>query len=224
MNTGVAAVNSRKTRMIRHVWGVGVFCILAVLGSHGIAAEPEPAAASEKEIAGWIANLGSEDFTTREQAQTLLAQAGRAALPALQKVLENTKDAEVKQRATELVQKMKDKDGWVTLPSGVKYKVLTEGKGGGPPGATDIVSTHYVGTLLDGTEFDNSRSRGEPTQLPVNGVIAGWSEVLQLMPVGSKWKVHIPPEKGYGAQGVHGTIPPNATLIFEIELLAVEGR
>ncbi len=107
-----------------------------------------------------------------------------------------------------------------TLPSGLQYEVITEGKGAKPK-ATDTVRCHYHGTLVDGTVFDSSVQRGEAINFPVNGVIAGWVEALQLMPVGSKWKLYIPYNLGYGARGAGQSIPPYATLIFEVELLDI---
>lgn len=113
------------------------------------------------------------------------------------------------------------KEGVITLPSGLQYKVIKTGTGKKPK-ATDEVTTHYRGTLIDGTEFDSSYKRGQPTSFPVNGVIAGWTEALQLMPVGSKWQLYIPSNLAYGPRGAGGTIGPNATLIFDIELLAIK--
>ncbi len=107
-----------------------------------------------------------------------------------------------------------------TLPSGLQYEVITEGKGAKPK-ATDTVRCHYHGTLVDGTVFDSSVQRGEAINFPVNGVIAGWVEALQLMPVGSKWKLYIPYNLGYGARGAGQSIPPYATLIFEVELIDI---
>ena len=104
--------------------------------------------------------------------------------------------------------------------SGLQYEVLTAGDGEKPK-ATSTVRTHYRGTLIDGDEFDSSYSRGEPTEFPVNGVIAGWTEALQLMPVGAKWKLYIPYQLAYGEQGAGGKIGPFQALIFEIELLAI---
>ncbi|MCQ2229135.1 MAG: FKBP-type peptidyl-prolyl cis-trans isomerase [Bacteroidales bacterium] len=109
----------------------------------------------------------------------------------------------------------------VTLPSGLQYEIMTAGNGPKPK-ATDSVKCHYHGTLIDGTVFDSSVRRGEPAVFPVNGVIQGWVEALQLMPVGSKWKLFIPYNLGYGARGAGESIPPYATLIFEVELLSIE--
>ena len=104
--------------------------------------------------------------------------------------------------------------------SGLQYEVITEGSGE-MPSATSTVSTHYAGTLIDGKEIDSSYKRGQPAEFPVNGVIAGWTEALQLMPVGSKWKLYIPYELAYGENGAGGAIGPYQALIFDIELLAI---
>jgi FKBP-type peptidyl-prolyl cis-trans isomerase FklB len=113
------------------------------------------------------------------------------------------------------------KEGVVTLPSGLQYKVITEGSGK-QPSAEDTVKVHYRGTLVDGTEFDSSYSRNEPAEFPVGGVIPGWTEALQLMKEGSKWQLVLPPELAYGERGAGPRIGPNATLVFEVELLEVE--
>ena len=112
-------------------------------------------------------------------------------------------------------------EGVVTLPSGLQYKVLKAGDGA-TPGAEDMVRTHYKGQLIDGTVFDSSYDRGEPAEFPVGGVIKGWTEALQKMKVGDKWQLVIPSELAYGEAGAGGVIPPNATLVFEIELLDVK--
>ncbi len=113
------------------------------------------------------------------------------------------------------------KSGVMTTPSGLQYQVLVEGKGGKPK-ATDQVTVHYRGTLLDGTEFDSSIKRGQPTTFPLDKVIAGWTEGLQLMAQGAKYKLFVPPQLAYGKMGSGGVIGPEATLIFEVELLEIQ--
>lgn len=108
----------------------------------------------------------------------------------------------------------------VTLPSGLQYEIINEGTGKMAK-ATDQVKCHYEGTLIDGTMFDSSIKRGQPATFGVSQVIPGWVEALQLMPEGSKWKLYIPSELGYGAQGAGEMIPPHSTLVFEVELLEV---
>ncbi len=113
------------------------------------------------------------------------------------------------------------RDGVSTTASGLQYEIIATGDGP-KPGASDTVSTHYHGTLIDGSVFDSSVERGQPASFAVNRVIPGWTEALQLMSVGSKWRLFIPPELAYGDRAA-GSIPPNSTLIFEVELLAVDG-
>ena len=115
----------------------------------------------------------------------------------------------------------KKKEGVVTLPSGLQYKILKAAKGKKPTDA-DTVECHYRGTLIDGTEFDSSYSRGKPATFPVAGVIPGWTEALKLMPVGSKWQLVVPSKLAYGEHGAGADIGPNATLIFEVELLGIK--
>jgi FKBP-type peptidyl-prolyl cis-trans isomerase len=115
----------------------------------------------------------------------------------------------------------KKKEGVVTLPSGLQYKVLRAGQGKRPTDA-DTVECQYRGALVDGTEFDSSYSRGQPATLKLSGVIAGWREALKIMPVGSKWQLFIPPKLAYAERGAGNEIGPNATLIFEVELLAIK--
>lgn len=111
----------------------------------------------------------------------------------------------------------------VTLPSGLQYEIIKRGEGPVPK-STDKVTAHYIGTLINGTEFDNSYKRGEPLEIPVTGVIQGWVEALQLMPVGSTWKLYIPSNLGYGDRGAGGAIPGGAALVFTIELLGIVGQ
>jgi len=117
----------------------------------------------------------------------------------------------------------KSKEGVVTLPSGLQYKVLKAGDGP-KPSASDSVVCNYRGTLLNGTEFDSSYKRGQPATFPVSGVIKGWTEALQLMPVGSKWELFIPSALAYGDRGAGRDIGPGATLVFEVELMSIEDK
>ena len=114
----------------------------------------------------------------------------------------------------------KEKEGVVTLPSGLQYKILKKGSGKSPK-KTDTVLAHYRGTLIDGTQFDSSYDRGQPSEFPVNRVIAGWTEALQLMKEGGKWELYIPQDLAYGSNG-RGKIPPAATLLFTVELVEVK--
>lgn len=114
-----------------------------------------------------------------------------------------------------------NRKGVITLPSGLQYEVLTKGTGAKPT-ANDKVTVHYQGTLIDGTVFDSSVQRGQPATFPVTGVIKGWVEALQLMEVGSKWKLFIPADLAYGDRGAGAMIGPFATLVFEVELLGIE--
>jgi len=154
----------------------------------------------------------------------------KAAFMALQNDLRQKQQAKMQQAgATNLKEGQdflaanKTKEGVVTLPSGLQYKILREGTGP-KPAADDSVVCHYRGTLLDNTEFDSSYKRGQPTTFPVGGVIKGWTEALRLMPVGSKWQLFIPPDLAYGPRGQGGNIGPNATLIFEVELISVQPK
>ena len=122
----------------------------------------------------------------------------------------------------EFLEGNKAKPGVVALPSGLQYKVITEGTGPKPT-ASDVVVCNYKGTLIDGTEFDSSYKRGKPATFPVGQVIKGWTEALQLMPVGSKWELAIPPSLGYGEKGA-GPIGPNQTLLFEVELMSIQPK
>jgi FKBP-type peptidyl-prolyl cis-trans isomerase FklB len=120
---------------------------------------------------------------------------------------------------TDFLEANKQKPGVVALPSGLQYEIITEGTGE-KPNATSNVTCHYHGTLIDGTVFDSSILRGQPASFPLTMVIKGWTEGLQLMPVGSKWRFFIPPHLGYGDRYVSAQIGPNSTLVFEVELIS----
>lgn len=133
---------------------------------------------------------------------------------------QNVGGSENKKEGEEFLAQNKNKEGVKTLPSGLQYQVLKEGSGKSPS-KTDKVTTHYHGTLINGTVFDSSYDRGQPATFPVNGVIAGWTEALQLMKEGSKWRLFIPSNLAYGPRGAGGVIGPDTTLVFDVELLSV---
>ncbi len=163
---------------------------------------------SQEQVQQTIATL--QERAQQRQADQQAEQAKLAAEAAEKNVAEG--EAYLKENGA--------KEGVVTTESGLQYKELTAGDGATPTD-TDTVSVHYKGTLLDGTEFDSSYSRNAPAVFPVNGVIPGWTEALQLMNVGDKWELTIPSDLAYGAGGTGGTIGPNAVLVFEVELLEV---
>jgi FKBP-type peptidyl-prolyl cis-trans isomerase FklB len=147
----------------------------------------------------------------------------RAAFAAINEQMQAKQAEEAKAMSVEGDRFLTDnaaREGVITTDSGLQYEVLASGEGEIPTAAS-TVRTHYHGTLIDGTVFDSSYDRGEPTEFPVGGVIAGWTEALQMMTVGSKWRLTVPYELAYGEQGAGGVIGPFATLIFDIELLDI---
>ena len=134
--------------------------------------------------------------------------------------LQNERGKAAKEAGEQFLNDNKSKEGVVTLESGLQYKVISTGNGAIPK-SSDTVKCHYEGRLINGAVFDSSIRRGEPAEFPVNGVIAGWVEALQLMPVGSKWQLYIPSDLAYGPHGAGQAIGPNETLIFDIELLDI---
>ena len=166
---------------------------------------------------------GGKLLMTDEEAKT--------ALTVLQTEVRAKEEAKTKAAAVEnkktgeaFLAANKTKEGVVTLPSGLQYKIIKEGNGPKPT-AEDTVLCHYRGTLVDNTEFDSSYKRGEPLKIPVGGVIKGWTEAIQLMPVGSKWQLFIPSNLAYGERGAPGSpIGPNSTLIFDVELISIEPK
>ena len=162
---------------------------------------------------------GAQPQMTEEEIQKTM-QAFQEEMRAKMEKAKAEQGEKNKKEGTAFLEENKKKEGVVTLPSGLQYQVITEGKGAKPKN-TDTVKTHYRGTLINGTEFDSSHKQGQPATFPVVGVIPGWTEALQLMPVGSKWKLFVPSELAYGENGPP-MIGPNATLIFEVELLDIE--
>jgi FKBP-type peptidyl-prolyl cis-trans isomerase FklB len=158
-----------------------------------------------------------------QEAPTLNSEEVNAAFSEMQERLQTEDAANASQFSAEgeafLVENAK-REGVIVTESGLQYEIITEGTGEIPT-AGSTVRTHYAGTLIDGTEFDSSYKRGEPAEFPVSGVIGGWTEALQLMPIGSKWKLCIPHELAYGAQGAGGAIGPYQALTFDIELIDI---
>jgi FKBP-type peptidyl-prolyl cis-trans isomerase len=166
---------------------------------------------------------GGKTRLTQEEAQAVLSQV-QADVRKKQQAKMEVAGAANKKEGDAFLAANKSKEGVVTLPSGLQYKILTAGTGA-KPASTDSVVCNYRGTLINGTEFDSSYKRKEPATFPVTGVIKGWTEALQLMPVGSKWQLFIPSGLGYGERGAGGgDIGPNATLIFEVELLSIQAK
>ena len=162
---------------------------------------------------------GMKDFLYDNNPRYTMEEASRIFYEAYNANLERLNAAN-KQEEISFLEKNKQKQGIITTGSGLQYEVLIQGNGPKPT-AKDTVKVHYKGTLTNGTEFDSSYSHGQPIEFPLNGVIPGWTEGLQLMNVGSKYRLFIPSELGYGEEGAGSQIPPNSTLVFEIELLEI---
>jgi FKBP-type peptidyl-prolyl cis-trans isomerase len=165
---------------------------------------------------------GGKTALTEDQARAALMEVQNAMRKKQQEAMHAAGEASKKEGDAFLAVN-KAKEGVVTLPSGLQYKILTQGTGPKPT-ATDSVVCNYRGTLINGTEFDSSYKRGEPTTFPVSGVIKGWTEALQLMPVGSKWQLFVPSDLAYGERSPGPEIAPDSTLIFEVELLSIQNK
>ena len=166
---------------------------------------------------------GVEDSIAGADSQVPEAQAQSAMTALRDAVVGKQEEAQAAQtqKADAYRQAFAQEEGVTTTDSGLMYKVLVAGDGA-KPALTDTVTTHYEGTLIDGTVFDSSVQRGQPASFRVDGVIKGWTEALQQMPVGSKWKLVIPPDLAYGSRGAGPQIGPNETLVFEVELLSIQ--
>jgi FKBP-type peptidyl-prolyl cis-trans isomerase FklB len=165
---------------------------------------------------------GSKLLLTDDEVKAVFAQLNTDIRKRLEEKARIAGEAN-KKEGDEFLAANKLKDGVVTLPSGLQFKILTEGTGAKPT-ASDSVVCNYRGTLISGSEFDSSYKRGQPATFHVNEVIKGWTEALQLMPVGSKWQIFIPSEMAYGEPGRGPQIGPNSTLLFELELLSIQGK
>jgi FKBP-type peptidyl-prolyl cis-trans isomerase len=168
------------------------------------------------------AAAGSKTRLTQEEAQAVLNEVQTEIKKQQQEKTQQAAAAN-KTEGEAFLAANKSKDGVVTLPSGLQYKILTAGTGPKPT-ASDSVKCNYRGTLINGTEFDSSYKRGQPATFAVGQVIKAWTEGLQLMPVGSKWQLFVPSSLAYGERGAGAEIGPNATLIFEVELLSIEEK
>jgi FKBP-type peptidyl-prolyl cis-trans isomerase FklB len=165
---------------------------------------------------------GAKTLLTEDEMKVVLTEA--------QNEMRQEAEARMKQEADtnkkageDFLAANKSKEGVITLPSGLQYKVITQGTGPKPT-TSDTVVCNYRGTLTNGTEFDSSYKRGQPATFPVSGVIKGWTEALQLMPVGSKWQLFVPGNLAYGERSPAPQIPPNSTLIFEVELISIQAK
>jgi len=166
--------------------------------------------------------LAGKPLMTDQEANTVLVQMRNEVQAKQAEKQKELAESNQKEGETFLAAN-KSKPGVVALPSGLQYKILTPGNGP-KPATSDTVVCNYKGTFINGTEFDSSAKHGEPATFPVGGVIRGWTEALQLMPVGSKWELFIPSSLAYGERGAGRDIPPNATLIFEVELLSIKPK
>jgi len=165
---------------------------------------------------------GGKTALTEDQARAALTEVQNDLRKKQQEQMQQAGEANKKEGEAFLAANQ-GKDGIVTLPSGLQYKILTQGTGP-KPAASDSVVCNYRGTLINGTEFDSSYKRGQPATFTVGGVIKGWTEALQLMPVGSKWQLFIPSNLAYGERAPGPEIGPDSTLIFEVELLSIQNK
>lgn len=203
-----------KTKKEKISYGIGV-SVAKSFKPQGIEVDVEALVKGMRDVLS-----GGKLLMTENELQTTMS-AFQAELK--QKQTQGAKMAatENKKEGADFLAGNKTKPGVVTLPSGLQYKIIKAGNGKKPVGS-DTVECHYRGTLINGTEFDSSYRRGQTASFPVSGVIPGWTEALKLMPVGSKWQLFVPSQLAYGAQGAGRDIGPDATLIFEVELLAIK--
>ena len=217
-----ASPNAPKTDLEKTSYAIGLD-IVRTLKQQGIDIDPQFLAAAIRDASSGATLAMTPDQITAalgqlQQSQQAKRQAQMAKLQESRKAAGEANVGEGKK----FLDENKGKPGVTTLADGLQYKVLTEGTGPMPK-ASDTVTVNYRGTLINGTEFDSSYKRGEPATFPVNGVIKGWTEILQQMKAGSKYQVFIPSDLAYGERGAGQDIGPNATLIFDIELLGVKG-
>jgi len=164
---------------------------------------------------------GKESLLSEEEMGSSLSNVRQKSMTAMQEALKKEAEKNLVEGEKFLTEN-KTKEGVKTTASGLQYKIIEEGKGPSPKEG-DTVTVNYRGTLIDGTQFDSSYDRGQPATFPLTGVIPGWTEALQMMKKGSKWELYIPPDLAYGERGAGNRIPPNSTLIFEVELISFQG-
>ena len=210
LTTGIFTLNAQnlKTEMEKVSYSLGVSVAKSV-----------KAQGLEEINAEAVAQAFSDVFEGKDLAITE-EEAGQILQDYFTKLAGKSQEANVS-AGTDFLAENGKRDGVITTASGLQYEVLTAGEGDSPK-ETDQVSVHYHGTLIDGSVFDSSVERGQPATFPVNGVIAGWVEALQLMNTGAKFKLFIPSDLAYGERGAGQMIGPNSTLIFEVELLSIE--
>jgi len=209
--TALTSTKQKASYAIGMNWGTG-------LHRQGIEVDSAALIQGMKDALG-----GGKTLLTEDEARAALMQL-QSEMQAKQQAKAAQEGEANKKEGDAYLAANKSKEGVVTLPSGLQYKILKEGSGPKPT-ASDSVVCNYKGTLINGTEFDSSYKRGEPATFPVTGVIKGWTEALQLMPVGSKWQLFIPPDLAYGPRGTPGgPIGPNATLTFEVELVSIKDK
>lgn len=208
-----AEIKELKTQKDKMSYGIGV-SMARSLKDQGIDVEVDVLIKGVRDVFG-----GKKLLMTDAEFKATMGQFQKEMQ---QKMMETRKKAalENQKEGDAFLAENKKKKDVVTLPSGLQYTIITAGKGNKPK-ETDTVEVNYKGTLINGTEFDSSYKRGQPATLKISEIIPGWREALQLMPVGSKWKLFIPAKLAYGEKGA-GPISPNATLLFEVELLAVK--
>lgn len=184
------------------------------LQNGGLTIEPEALSLALTDVRD-----GKESRISQEDMQKIMQEVQTKAMAKQEEEQKKQSEANIA-AGQKYLEENKAKEGVTATASGLQYKVITEGKGAKPK-ATDTVTVNYTGKLIDGTEFDSSAKNGGPVSFPLDGVIAGWTEALQLMPQGSKWEIVIPSDLAYGAGG-QGPIPPSSTLVFEVELLEIK--
>ncbi len=213
--SSIAQESALETRQERFSYGLGVQYGAQIL----ISAQSTPVPVDIDALLLGIVDSVKEDGELKLTEQEMLD--AFAAVRDEISANENQMREESAMQGDEFRANYAKQEGVISTATGILYKVIAEGDGASP-NIDSSVTVHYRGSLIDGTEFDSSYSRNQPTTFPLNAVILGWQEVLQLMQIGSRWEVVFPPELAYGAAGAPPAIPPNATLVFEIELLEVQ--